>query len=335
MERILITLIYLYLIATEAYAITKFCPPDSSHPCLRDNSLFVNENVKACKIKTSENEESLLKQITFIQNQILESKLLKNREPHIRLTPSSPLPIYLLDYQTSSHPQATFCKRDPNLVSTVVIHHTFTEENKSPIDINNEHINNPASENPWYMIGYNYLISHHFQEATGSRPKVFQGRPQEIQGAHAGGQRMKPTQEELKFFQGKSVTCGNQEQGFEDLNILDVIQEKGGVNPNMTSYGIAIIGNYQPPYFESQGLPHFAPPTVDHPRESTLRTAAKLICDLQKQNPRVTKLVPHSYYKNTQCPGILKLYLKRIGRYAQQEGCQFEVKFKREDQRWQ
>ena len=54
MERIPISLICFFLLATKAYGITSFCPPDSTRPCLKDNSFFVNENLKACKIKTSE-----------------------------------------------------------------------------------------------------------------------------------------------------------------------------------------------------------------------------------------------------------------------------------------
>ena len=287
------------------------CPLPSSNQAIQDLGLKLNE----------------------LQKTIAKTDLLNNNEITINLTENPLVPIHILDYKVSSHPKVTFCKREPELMNMIVIHHTQTKSKATPHDINRMHLNKSTDNDPWYMVGYNYLISESFQGASPSTPKVFQGRPPEYQGAHAGGKKFKLNKDEKEFFKGKTITCGGKTEF-----ILDKARQESGLKGNFRSYGVAIIGNYTPVSFEE--IAGVATPTnllagkQQIPSQATIDAIAKLSCDIQNKNKRVKTIVPHSYFKSTDCPGNLLDILVQVKEKANELGCTFTIETKRRDGKW-
>ncbi len=297
--------------------------------------LFLKQEQAYCPLpNTDQNFLELNQKLAEIQRIISSKDLLKRTAPIIELTSKPNIPVYLLNYLVNDNIKATYCKRNPNLISMITIHHTYTTKETTPLEVNEYHIDNPDyADDPWYMIGYNYIISETFAGATSTSPKVFQGRPPEMQGAHTGGNKVPLTQEQTQYMQNEMIECGNKYIGFKAKNILEMAAKDGGVKGNLISYGISIIGNFD--YREhtigntiiTGGLP---PGVPSEPNENTIEAAAKLACDLQKKNPRIKTIVPHSYWKKTYCPGKLTDHLHKMASIAKELGCQFEVKISKE-----
>ncbi len=279
-----------------------------------------------------------------------------NREnPHVN--------IHAPKYETnSSDKKATYCIRSEDLVSTIVIHHAASR--MSPKRVNETHLNRGAPNDPWLMVGYNYLVEDElplwrpgYKESDEAR--VYTGRPLRVQGAHAGGRTPPLTEDEKEFYKDKYVFCGNQHQGFEKKLVLDTLKENT-LSGNLTSFGVSDLGDYSfgdrfevvggthvpravTPYFsvESPTFENFAGPDYwDKKREKLtdiVRKLGALSCDIQKKYPNVKKIVPHQYFKDgqdgrswTECPGYLINYLDSIAKEAEKLGCKFKVERRRE-----
>src|SRR5690606_8741380 len=101
---------------------------------------------------------------------------------------------------------ATFCRRDPNVADTIVIHHTATSYTHSAESINNMHLQRKTGSEHWYMVGYNYLVKQ--ENYSSDSIRLIEGRPIDMSGSHAGGS-IKPSAETLKVINKEDVSCGN------------------------------------------------------------------------------------------------------------------------------
>lgn len=261
-------------------------------------------------------------------------------EPGDIRSPEPNVEINTLEYRTNEAKGATYCKRNPEIVTHIVIHHTATTKQFTPLQINESHLYNVSGGEPWYMVGYNYMISETFQGATEKNPKVFEGRKQNMQGSHAGGFTSKLKKEERDFYGQFEVECGNDTIGFKKSPALSKVDANGGIKGNLVSYGIAVIGNYAPlkaNYVAGAYLPENI--DLDSParimlfgREqfplsnSVVDKTARLSCKLQKENKNIKTIVPHNYFKDTACPGSIIYHLYAIAEKAKEYGCHFEVK---------
>lgn len=300
-----------------------------------DFRVLASEENYACPVRLPAGSSDLSNQLNLIGNILNQSESLLMERPSLQLGDNTEVKI--TDYERNDNARTTYCLRNPDLVSMIVIHHTETRTTSSPQFINQIHLDKSTANDPWYMMGYNYLISENFQPGEVS---VVQGRPPNIQGAHAGGHTPPLTQEQREFYAGKTVLCGNRHIGFEEVpvlrpysrnNSINLRNPAGGISGNTISYGIAIIGNYAPRGYQAiSGIitPMNLYATAATPTVSldVLRRAATVACDLQKENPNVRTIVPHRYFRNTECPGSVMNNLQTIKNLAEAQGCQFEIK---------
>jgi len=253
-------------------------------------------------------------------------------EPTPTRTPSQvEVPVEILDYDRSTNPISTHCKRNTDMVSTIVVHHTATARTDSPFHINWLHLQRRTSSGePWYMVGYNYLISDSYDGATPENLKVFQGRDPDIQGAHAGGVTKQLTEAQKEFYKDFKVQCGNDTIGYKEFSVLDKLNDDGTLNGNLVSYGVAVIGDYRSSFhLNISGVPTpqnlYAIESELVPSDAVIEKLAKFSCSLQNKNPNVKLIVPHQYFNSTSCPGTIILYLQAIADKAQEYGCEFNV----------
>lgn len=224
---------------------------------------------------------------------------------------------------------ATFCKRDPEVVDTIVVHHTATSERTTPEEINEMHLNRNTGGEPWYMIGYNFLVSQ--DSYTSSNISYTQGRPVEAAGAHAGGSIV-PSKETKDLIDKTEISCGSYTNGFETLPMNTKIIN-GKINANQTTFGVAVIGNYAPKKYVKKGgvilieneTGYNPKGKIRYPSDAVLRGVAKLSCEIQKKYPRVKKFKPHQFYKQTECPGSVKQRLSKLVQFAKEFSCDFSL----------
>ena len=246
-------------------------------------------------------------------------------------TKSSLVNIVEKTYSTNPSKNATFCKRSDNIVNTIVIHHTGTIKSKSASKINSEHLENGTKDDPWYMIGYNYLISEKTDGGTESNPVVIRGRPSNYKGAHAGDYTERLSNEQVRFYESQTIQCGNPQTNFTDEPASDSIDpKKGGISGNLISQGIAIIGEYSSKKYKWNGISYVpininSPDKIQAPSDKVIDLTARLSCQLQKENPNITRLVPHVYFKKTRCPGVILNYMNQIKERASSYGCTFNL----------
>lgn len=282
-------------------------------------------------------------QIVPLLNELADVITIKSlnmaEKPEIPEIPPAPIiePDYIPDevdqleiiekkYRVNSNKKATFCKRDPNVIDTLIIHHTGSSEYFGPEAINSAHIGRSTKGDPWYMIGYNYLISEKFDGGTEENPAIIQGRPPEVRGAHAGGMTRKLSKERKKELMKYDIKCGRDDK-FESKNMSSEI-EYNRISGNITSLGIAILGNYETKYTAHVGGVTLyknisGGRKVRYPSQIVLEKTAQLACKLQRQYPNIKRLVPHSYFKNTNCPGSIIAKLQEITTLANSYGCSF------------
>lgn len=215
---------------------------------------------------------------------------------------------------------ASYCVRPEEMVDTVVIHHSETPTTTTAIEINRMHLNRGTAKDPWYMIGYSYVINSPYQGQDRPTPKITEGRPMNIVGAHAGSSAYVPMDDEQKrLWESGAVKCGSPGQEFRpDPSLI----KNGKIKANVTTIGVVVNGNYAP--FSQYNPNGYSRNNPRRPTQKTLEMAAKLSCQLQKKWPRIKKISWHSNYKQTTCPGDLKDYIGQIKTIARGLGCEFK-----------
>jgi len=230
------------------------------------------------------------------------------------------IPIETVDLRRS--PRAIFCRRSLQVVDTVVFHHTETPVNTTTEEINQMHLNRGTATDPWLMIGYHFTIHAPYPTQRGTG-RVTQGRPLDLVGAHAGSDAYKAVSAEtVKLLQDPAnVQCGPAEGPL--TTATDTFNASGDVKANVNTVGIAVIGNYAQyhPQTNPSGYPRGRP---RWPTASLIDMAARLSCQLQRENPRITKIYWHNYYKPTSCPGLIRERVAQIKAAARGYGCVFE-----------
>lgn len=300
----------------------------------KELSVYIQRNQLLCPVpKKSSDINDLNIQLNSLSKILKDPNLLKQSPPE---RPKAK--IYKLNYKVN--PKATFCRRDPQMASMIVIHHTGESSEIDPIRINNNHIEASTRGEPWYQISYNYILNDNFQGATASSPKVFEGRAPNIKGAHAGGYTEPLTREERKRLERFPISCGNEEIGFKPVSLASQLNKRGGVSGNLVSFGVAVSGN-----FNEVKIPEIGgvavPETINTdqlgvslPSLESIKKVATLSCQLQKKYPRIKRIVPHSYFKVTDCPAAaLALYFEEIKKETEKQGCKFEFILEKGGQR--
>jgi hypothetical protein len=236
------------------------------------------------------------------------------------------------------NPKASFCKRPPEMVDTLVLHHSEGPSTDTPIIINQIHLNrssfkmesngkftrndqNKRIADPWYMIGYSFVINSPYNGNTLPVPLVSEGRPLDIVGSHAGSLAFAPMDAEQKqLWDDGKITCGV--EGEEFKKDPRIVNSQGKIKANVTTIGIVVVGNYA---VRSSSNPNGYPRS--RPRNPTANTQdmiARLACQLQKQYPRMQNIKWHNYYHSTTCPGNIKNYIGQIKTLAKGYGCDFK-----------
>jgi len=218
------------------------------------------------------------------------------------------------------NPRAIMCKRPPEMLDTIVIHHTESPSTQKPQSVNDYHVNRQSKGEPWYMVAYSYLVSSPYQGENNVRPHVTEGRPIEIVGAHAGSDAyVEMSADQRKIWAEGKIICGKEGGTF---NIDPNIVHGSKIKANVTTLGIVVIGNYSPMSFDNP-LGH-AGNKKRIPSKQTLELVAKMSCQLQKKYPGIQQLKWHSLYNRTTCPGLLSEYVEEIKKIAGGLGCTFK-----------
>lgn len=251
------------------------------------------------------------------------------------------------------------CRRDPELVDTIVIHHTATAPN-TPLElINRNEWNMGTRADPGAMVAYHYLVQAPYESEAGEPAEwsqsidshVTQGRSFDLVGAHAGAQSYVPlprsTQEEAlrRLKDPGSILCGKPQQNDEgQVSLMDPVRPEdvklknlrrnrldaqGRAFTNFTSIGIAVVGYYAyDPKGELAGTDR-NPKHWRKPSKETYRLLARLVCQIQREHPNVKRMLLHKSVRGpegTLCPGSIsveeiKTVINTSYRWA---GCSFE-----------
>lgn len=247
--------------------------------------------------------------------------------PHDTRDEVEKLKIVKIDYDVNPDPKATYCERDPNMINTLVIHHTGEGKEVGPELINEGHIGRSTDGKPWYMVAYNYLVSERDYGGTSENPSIIQGRPPEMKGAHAGGYTRKLSKKRKEELKRYSIKCGRDDH-FVETNMSKEFLN-GRISGNITSLGIAVLGNYEQKYRATIGGVTIirnasGKNKVTYPNSAVIAKVAELACKLQRQYPNIKRIVPHSYFKATNCPGSIIAKLQKITNLANSyDGCHF------------
>lgn len=222
-----------------------------------------------------------------------------------------------VDYQRNGH--ASFCKRPEDMVDTIVLHHTETPSTNTPEDINRYHLNRGSANDPWYMIAYTYVISSPYPGNSNPEPKVSEGRPLEIVGAHAGSNAFIPMDaHQTRLWNEGKIVCGKEGGRFSvDRSLV----QNGRIKANVTTVGMVVIGNYVP--FSRNNPNGYPRNRVRNPSSQTQDMIARMACQLQKKYPRMKNIKWHSQYNSTDCPGTVKNFVTQIKNMAKGYGCEF------------
>jgi hypothetical protein len=321
-------------------AETNFCPAEiieqSPAPAIESNLNLI------AKILKDQDLNSTFKP---------EKPLIIVPDPPPVVSPMDQLCLVKIDYFKSKKPakNETFNMRTDDIVDTVVIHHTgdYTNFETSAESIHKTHVNK------WYMIGYNYLISFGGNGATIEKPRVIQGRDPSYKGAHAGGETLPLSPKTINSFyeniQGyhceedlssittesskiqtqttcdetpnderrKNPTCASFSTSIAD------VERDGTVNGNLTSIGIALLGNFDTKHrrtFLNENLYDSKKVHISKVKDQAVEKLVTLINALKTQFPNLKKIVPHSYFRPTRCPGSVAEILQEV---AQQTGLNF------------
>lgn len=216
-------------------------------------------------------------------------------------------------------PGASFCKRNVDMIDTIVVHHTETPSTEGPLKINSYHLLRGTAADPWYMIAYSFVFNAPYPGNTVPASKAYYGRPLDIVGAHAGSDVFVPMDEfQKELYKNEPIKCGKEnEAGEVDPEII----RNGKIKANVTSIGVVAIGNYAK---FSRANPTGSNP-AKIPSADLIDMYARLSCQLQKSHPRIKNLAYHDQYHSTSCPGTLKEYMTQIQTKAKEYGCEFNV----------
>jgi len=254
-----------------------------------------------------------------------------------------------IDYFKTKKPtsKATYNMRGADIVDTIVVHHTGEGTNlKTNAEaIHKMHVNRTTENSPWYMVGYNYLIGMGSNGSSLEKPAIIQGRNPAFRGAHAGGDTLPLPPEEINSLystfqsynckEDLSQTVSNQskitskniceDSSFENndfkcamttTNIAD-INNDGSLSGNMTSIGIAVVGNFDTQHtrtFFGTEIYRAEKVNISEVKYALVPKLVALVEALKKDYPEIKKIVPHNYFKNTACPGTVQEILAEVAK---------------------
>lgn len=217
------------------------------------------------------------------------------------------------------NPKASFCKRPTEIIDTIVLHHSETPNTSTPEYINEIHLRNGKPKDPWYMIGYSYVINSPYAGGKTPRARVTDGRPMDLVGAHAGKDAfVTMTEDQKKLVEAGSILCGYEGQDLKPS--MDVVSN-GKIKANVTTIGLVVVGNYAP--YSRLNLQGYTKKNPHIPSKNTLDMIARTSCQLQKKYPTIKFIKWHSFYHSTSCPGDLKNYIGQIKTLTRTYGCEF------------
>ena len=230
----------------------------------------------------------------------------------------------LIQIQSVSYPRnskASFCKRPLEMLDTIVFHHSETPTTQTPLQINQLHLNRGTPSDPWYMVAYSFQVQAPYLGTTVPASGVFEGRPLDLVGAHAGSQAFIPMDvEQKRLWDEGQILCGKEGEEFKlDPKQLNNV---GNIKANVTTLGIVVIGNYA--RFGRDNPNGYRPSKVRNPTSQLLDILARTSCQLQRKNPRIKYLRWHNYYNSTTCPGNIKNFVPQIRALAKGYGCEFK-----------
>ena len=242
--------------------------------------------------------------------------------------------IKKINYQKNTN--ASFCTRPPEMVDTIVIHHSESGANDTATQMNQYHLDRYSYKvdsqgrflrdaqgrkikDPWYMVGYSYVVNSAYPNATLPLPLVTEGRPLEIVGSHAGSTAFtKMDEEQQRIWDEGKVVCGKEGGPFK----VDPKQSLNGtIKANISTIGVVVVGNYA---VKSSSNPNGYPSTKPRiPTPQTIDMLARLACQLQKKHPRMKTIKWHKFYHLTSCPGDLVDHVGQMKILAKGYGCEF------------
>ncbi len=227
------------------------------------------------------------------------------------------IPVVKVDYPKNH--KAKFCKRPPEIVDTIVLHHTETPATSTALDINQLHLERGTASDPWYMIAYSYVLNSPYEGKTKPTALISEGRPLDLVGAHAGTDIFVPMDAvQRKAFEDGKIICGKENGEFT----VDPDQVRGNtIKANVATIGLVVVGNYSPYAHDNPG--GYSPRSPRNPSAETQDKIARLSCQLQKKYPRMKNIRWHNYYHSTSCPGTIRKYIGQIREIAKGYGCEF------------
>lgn len=217
---------------------------------------------------------------------------------------------------------ASFCRRKAEIVDTIVFHHSQTTANTTPVEINEMHLERGTASDPWLMIGYHFTINSPYVDSPHYKTYVSSGRPLHIAGSHAGSDVYSKVTPETKLLLSEkdSVRCGTETGVVSEAD--DKFNPDGFAKANYTTVAIVLIGNY---FVRNQSNPGGYPIGKErYPTGRAIDTAARLACQLQRDNPRIQFIKWHSFYRATSCPAKVRERIQAIINQAEKYGCKFQ-----------
>lgn len=216
--------------------------------------------------------------------------------------------------------RAKVCTRNDNVVDTVVFHHSDTPVSATVYDLNDAHLNRSSAGDPWYMLAYHYVINTSYSGQNNVATQVSQGRPFNITGAHAGHLVYHAASAETvtALRQPNAVVC---HVGNAPMRPASDIFRNGQALANYNTVGVVVVGNYARYSADNpQGYPRNQPRYMS---SAGVEAAGRLICQLQRQHPRIRNVSWHRAYKPTACPGNIISQIEAIKNVARRLGCSF------------
>jgi hypothetical protein len=291
---------------------------------------FANQNKITCDAEVMKKDlfDFKLADLTTIIRDPAFQKLLDK-------TPNSLPPVYVeklfktrdeMVENSNEKYGAYYCKRPPNILTTIILHHTagwpqtpamyehkihinrwksipkFKKyKDMAPEDIP-EDIKKEIGEAAFYMFGYHYSVSG-IGEAT-----LNGGRPIWMKGSHAGATATIEDPQEYEHVDlPKGLWCGKDEQhryhekmiankvprSQWDMSKMPTLQEDqmfidGKLGANATSIGVSFSGDFR----KSSKVPVPKKKVLEKGIDNT----AKLICELQNEHPTIKTLAVHRQY---------------------------------------